>query len=274
MLNGFLNGVLLVFGGRGVGNVLLRWVSTTLLLALMSGMTAGIWLCRRDVHSCFWLGLLPVGSLSVTLLSLVLSSSLLVYKVLLSEWRRQQHEMRRVSGRSEQQQESFCRLSTGMLRSILLLIVAAATAATGMGLTTLRLSHDLCRTLLDSCGVSGTSQHLQNVAGRLTDLRQRCSVSREGDQDMPLHRCEGFTEDFPSPQPYASYIKALEEEFSCSGFCYPLSDAPLWTSSTKACATPLAKRLWETAVAAGVSSAVVGSFIVIFGIALYNYDEL
>jgi len=272
--NIFATSLLAGLDKRGSRGICLR---STLLLSMVGATVAagfGLWLCFLNVHVRFWLGDLPIMCLVPCSVAVALLSFVLLYQIYLSSHRRMQQEEKAKIMMHLVDKDFSMRLSRHTLRLLFVIIVASCSASAVLGYFVAVSGHEVFVSLTKECGKSGNTKSIQNMHKKLEDFRQshKCSA------DKSLDTCKGYSKVFVSPAPFASYLKVLELEKDCGGFCS--YEAPLFNvspdSSVKqeACAKKIGRRLLSITYVIGVPAMVGGVLFGMLGCLLYSYDGL
>lgn len=273
MKNNFTASLLVSLDQKGYRGMCLR---TTLFFALFGTMLAagsGLSLCYLNVHVRFWLGDLPIVCLAPCTAALALLSLALLYQIFLSSHRRHhQEEKKRILNSLDK--DFSMRLSPRTLRILIVIIIAMSLAAAVLGYFVVVSGHEMSVSLVKDCGKSGNTQSIQNMRKRLEDFEQshKCSAGKS------LDTCSGYSKAFPAPAPFASYLKVLEIEKDCGGFCS--YKAPLFNVSPdksvkqEACAKKLGRRLLSITFVIGVPAMAGGALFSTLGCLLFSYDGL
>eukprot|EP00930_Biecheleria_cincta_P082430 TRINITY_DN72165_c0_g1_i1.p1 TRINITY_DN72165_c0_g1~~TRINITY_DN72165_c0_g1_i1.p1 ORF type:complete len:283 (+),score=45.94 TRINITY_DN72165_c0_g1_i1:156-1004(+) len=257
---------------KGLRGICLR---TTLFLSLVGATAAagsGLLLCYLNVHIRFWLGDLPIVCLAPCTAALALLSFVLLYQIFLYSHRRAQQEKKWIVNLVDK--DFSMRLSRHTLRLLFVTIVATSLAAAVLGYFVVVSGHEMSVSLMKECGKSGNTKSIQNMHQRLEDFAQshKCSASKS------LDSCNGYSKVFPSPAPFASYLKVLELEKDCGGFCS--YKAPLFNVSPdksvkqEACAKKMGRRLLSITYVIGVPAMVGGVLFSMLGCLLLCYDGI
>lgn len=271
--NDFATSLLAGFEKRGPRGCCLR---SSLLLSMVGATVAagfGLWLCFTNVHVRFWLGDLPIICLVPCNVALAMLSFVLLYQIYLSSHRRLHQEEKAKILHSVDKDFSM-RLSRHTLRLIFVIIVAMCSAGAVLGYFVAVSGHEVLVSLTKECGKSGNTKSIQKMHKRLEDFghSHKCSAGKS------LDTCKGYSEVFSSPAPFASYLKVLELEKDCGGFCS--YEAPLFNVSPdksvkkEACAKKLGRRLLSITYVIGVPAMVGGVLFGMLGCLLYSYDGL
>lgn len=273
MTNGFTGSLLVSLDQKGFRGTCVR---TTLFLSLIGSTLAagsGLSLCYLNVHVRFWLGDLPIVCLACCTTALALQSFVLLYQILLSSYRRHYQEEKKKLLNSLDKDFSL-RLSPRTLRMLFVIIIATSLAAAILGYFVVVSGHEMSVSLVKECGKSGNTKSIQNMHKRLEDFGQshKCGAGKS------LDTCNGYSKAFPAPAPFASYLKVLEIEKDCGGFCS--YKAPLFNVSPdksvkqEACAKKLGRRLLSITFVIGVPAMAGGALFSTLGCLLLSYDGL
>lgn len=248
-------------------------------VAAIGGAGLGLWTFTHDVSLRFWLGDLPRATLSVLLASLSLLFAILLFRLWTLVMRKYHSDHvglhRRVSTNLDLPQPF--QLSARFLRHSFALIAASGAAAAALGGLTLNLGTGMVDSLTAFCGAGGASAEIEQVYQDLWAFQSRCHED-PADSGAPVQSCPGFLDAFPLPAPYARYLKVLEDQEGCAGFCRA-ADAPLFVrpegfQRREACAAAVGAKIWTATHAVGVGSIVVGALLAVIGTAFCVYDEL
>lgn len=267
-----------VWDGPSCTGCVSRWFTFCTLAALAAAVGLQLRTCLLDLHVRFWLGSLPSQALEVLLASMAVAFLLLCYRVWAAALRQYQMEQER---RKREASRSFghdygpssdsrrWRLSARSLRLVFAVQVVLALAAAILGGLTLRLGSQISVSLTSSCGSSGATQEIEYTYQKLWDFRSRCHQQPDS-AGLPTDDCPGFRTEFPAPAPYARYLKVLEAEEGCSGFCH-LNVAPLFSlvggaARRQACGIRLGLRLFELSQWIGCTAATLGGLLAITGL--------
>lgn len=227
----------------------------------------GLWHMTGDLHSHFWLGRMP----ELTLAVLTLSSFVIVVIIYRKNSGRQQHLFYKGGSVSFYRRQFV----------VVLLLVLAVLAC---GAQTLRSGASVSSSLATQCGAANTtSGSLEAAHKRLVDFAGRCRHAAGPDGwALPVDQCPGFEDAFPSPAPYAMYLRRLELRDSCAGFC-ERTNRPLFAAlpaearrariDLPSCSQTLADHLWHVALLVGAPSIAVGALILGVAVFCYFFDE-
>lgn len=265
-VNSFVSSLLYACEASSVLGFLVRCVTWLVFIAGFGAGGLGIWFCRHNLHVRFWLQDMPLVTLLVMETTLCLAAFLLVYKAVIN------------ASRAIRRGGNFpCMLSTRTVRFLFLVITLLAFATVVLGALTVRFSDVIAESLGVRCGVSGVSRGLEQMYQQLAIFRARCSSS--AGKVMNVDQCDGFSQAFPPPSPYVRYLKILEGQFGCSGFCRHNSPGLFDSAGTPpglqvSCSVSLSQFLWKYSQLLTVPAIALGSFLSLAGAALYSYDEL
>lgn len=256
---------------KGCAGVCMR--SLVFLGTLGSVIYAGSVLlyCAHNVHVRFWMGDLIIVSLSIYLAALVPATLMLIYKICLTSHQRHAKDLQRALGRSAVQEEFSCRCSAKTLRFILLVMTFLAALAAIMAYCVVSSGMNVSSTLMLQCGKVGISQALAQKDAALLEFRSGCTEGRA------LDICQGFTQAFPPPAPYVSYIKVMEYELDCAGWCdyhKPFFNMDAAQFHDESCALRLGHHLWTISTIAGAPVLAGASLLAAVGFVFYGYDGL
>mmetsp|Transcript_3409 Transcript_3409/g.8053 ORF Transcript_3409/g.8053 Transcript_3409/m.8053 type:complete len:286 (+) Transcript_3409:100-957(+) len=255
---------------RGCAGVCVR--SVVLLGTLGSVVYSALDLvyCLHNVHVRFWLGDIIIVCLAVHLAALVPAVVMLTYKICVTSHRRGLKELSKTThGSSSTQEDYSCRMSAKTLRFIFVLLTLLSSLAAVLGYLVVTNSTNTSAALLAECGDSGNSAALAKRDAMLADFR-----SSSGCQESSLDACPGFAKAFPPPAPFASYIKVLEFELDCGGWCSYHRPFFNPAASTEACSIHLSRHLWAVATFTGAPVMVSAALLAMVGFLLYSYDGL
>eukprot|EP00931_Biecheleriopsis_adriatica_P016304 TRINITY_DN12057_c0_g1_i2.p1 TRINITY_DN12057_c0_g1~~TRINITY_DN12057_c0_g1_i2.p1 ORF type:complete len:287 (+),score=60.76 TRINITY_DN12057_c0_g1_i2:193-1053(+) len=259
---------------RGCVGVMLRFFVFFVICGSTVLTGFALWFCFRNVHVRFWLGDLPVIALAISLAALVPTSVLLIYKISITTHRNamKAHSRRQAAlGNAVEDKDHSWRLSLRTLRFTFMLICLLSLAAVVLGYFVVMSGMEMSGSLMMECGSKGNTKAIESMHSQLVDFQQKKQCSTKASLDS----CSGFDEEFPPPAPFASYIKVLEFEQECGGFCK--YSAPLFNTgetSNEACARSLGHFLWLVSCCVGVPALVGGTMLAFLSFLLYNYDGL
>lgn len=242
--------------------------------AILTGFA--LWFCFHNVHVRFWLGDLPVISLAISLAALVPTIGLLIYKsIVVGRRRGTKDRIRQLqaagSRASVDDKDLSWRMSLRMLRFTFLLICILSLLAVVLGYFAVMSGLEMSGALMLECGSKGNTKAIEAMHSKLVEFKGEHGCNA----DAPLDACSGFDEEFPPPAPFVSYLKVLEFEKECGGFC--TYSAPLFNTdepNTEACARSLGHFLWLVSCCIGVPALVGGTMLAFLSFLLYNYDGL
>eukprot|EP00440_Ansanella_granifera_P038568 gb/GFBE01041847.1/.p1 GENE.gb/GFBE01041847.1/~~gb/GFBE01041847.1/.p1 ORF type:complete len:289 (+),score=56.24 gb/GFBE01041847.1/:1-867(+) len=274
--NDFVTGMLKSQEKRGLSGCMMRF-----FVFLVSGGStvitgAALVFCFHDVHTRFWLGDLPIVCLAVSLSALLPTSFMLIYRALMSSHRKSAQDTKKLqkrsgTGHSFDDKDWSYRMSLQSLRFVFMLICILSSAAAVLGYFVVMSGVEMSGSLTAECGASGNSQAVEAEHAELVEFQS----SNQCDTGSSLDECSGFDKAFPPPAPFASYLKVLEFEQECGGFCSyskPLFNTD--SNSTEACARRLGRYLWSVASCVGVPAMVIGSLLAFLSFLFYSYDGL
>lgn len=265
---------------RGKLGCCLRWLSTILLGGLTAAACTGAWLCFHNLHLRFWLGVYMHATLATLAVALGLSFFAMGYKAWLTAYRLWQRELRkRNQGRCEfQNQEAPLVLSLRSLRCVFLLVALSAAGSIGLGCAAFYKSHVVFDSLKHRCGHGGTMQALEATYQDLRAFEEKCHKLPEN-KHKGTHECPGYAEAFPAPAAFAGYIRLLEWESGCMGFCHHARRALFAVSKKEVpfpdgCAAYLGDYIWRASLAVSSLAVALGSCLLFLGLALLSLEEL
>lgn len=263
--NDFTSFLLRCYDSRSCGGVCLR---TVVLLGSIGSVIYTISVLTysaHNVHVRFWLGDLIIVCLSIYLAALLPAFFMLMYKICVNAQRRVILKDPRARGHED---PSRCSLKT--LRFIFMVMTLLASLAAVLGYIVVSNGMDVSSSLLLQCGKSGNSEALASKDLALGEFQsaQRCTRS--------LDACHGFAEAFPPPAPYVSYLKVLEYELDCAGWCgahQPFFNLQAATGHEEACALRLGRHLWTVSTVAGAPTMAGGALLAALGFLFYNSES-
>lgn len=236
--------------------------------------------CAHDIHARFWLGDLPAYALWASALALAPLLLLLGYGAYLTLYRSLQRRARGASsmgGRHMEKQFDYV-MTARQVSFVCAWVLLLSLTAVVLGAGVLYTGSIMSEVLSSRCGEEGISEQLDNAHSDLVEFRRECYASPEGD-GKPVNLCPGFREAFPPLSPFPTYLKVLEENLECAGFCKQI-EIPLFAPDTakeatqEACGARLARVLWKVSFLSGVPSLVVGCLGGLAAWALFRHDEL
>jgi len=239
---------------------------------------------RQSMHTAFWLGLLPLYALFVTMIALGVSFSIMVRIRAVQYFRHHS-----AAGKSKMRNQikdtrACCEPTPRVLRLLLLLVAATAVAAVVLGGMVLKSGREVIGGLQDGhCGKSGVSQDLDRVQTKLVDFQEKCHANAESKKSL-VHNCPGFREAFPDPDTKVDYLAQLEASEDCTGFCSkpptPLFTAKLPAPSihgaapNPACVQIVQHEVALASVLMGALPIVLGSLLCVKSCLLFDFDHL
>mmetsp|Transcript_91075 Transcript_91075/g.253572 ORF Transcript_91075/g.253572 Transcript_91075/m.253572 type:complete len:301 (+) Transcript_91075:200-1102(+) len=263
--------VLMVAEASGTLGCIMRWSWISVLFCLMAAATVGALLCARDLHVRFWLGEVPELSLASLAVAVGLTLFIVCYRVWVLSYRGHPR-----LGARKATSDAPCLLSLRTLRTICFLLAFAACSAFGLGVVTIRFGQDMSNVLITRCGHSGATRSMEQVHQELVVFRNQCHKGR-ADRAKTVDQCPGYADAFPPPAPYATYLKLLEMQSGCTGFC-KRGIGPLFTNSValkhQSCAAHLGEYVWHVSLMVAWPALALGAFFVAFGTALLLYEDL
>jgi hypothetical protein len=234
----------------------------------------------HDIHARFWLGELPAYALWASALAVAPLLHLLGYGAALAFYRGLQ---RRAQGASSMggapPEKRFCYAMTARgLSRVCLLVLLFASLAVVLGSGMLYLGSIISDALMNRCGASGISYQLEHALSSLVDFRAECYSSSKS-EGKPVNFCPGFQDTFPPPSPFVTYLKVLEENLECTGFCTKTEGRlfaldPAQGAAGDACGPRLARVLWKVALLSGAPALAVGFLSGLAAWVLCRHDEL
>lgn len=276
-LSDFVVAVFGIFDGTGYKGSTIRWSAVVLLTSLTASAAAGAWLCARDLHLRFWLGEVPQLALASLSASLALTLFALCYTDWVHSQRLHQRNLRRHGAKGNLDSPSL--LSRRSLRSLFFLLAFFAFSSTGLALLTVHFGHAMASMLGGRCGHSGTTHAIEHTHEKLRVFRNQCHKNHM-DRSKPVDQCPGYIDAVPPPAPYATYIKLLEMESGCTGFCKrghgTLFARPGSASirSRQTCAAYLGGYIRTVSLVVAVPVIIMGAFLTVVGVALLLYEDL
>lgn len=221
----------------------------------------------HDIHARFWLGGLPAYALWSSALALGPFLYLLGYGSCLAVYRNLQRRARgtnsTMGGMPLEKRFGYVMTARTVAR-VCALVVLLAFIAAGLGSGMLYVGCITWDALMNRCGAEGISYQLEHTHSSLADFRTECYSSPDND-GKPVSFCPGFREAFPPPSPFVTYLKVLEENLECVGFCtktggrmFALGAAREASGDEEACGPRLARVLWKVTLFSGVPALVVG----------------
>lgn len=265
VVNSFVSSLVYTCESSTLSGFLIRSLTWLVFVAGFGGGGLGIWFCRHNLHVRFWLQDMPLVTLIVMETTLCFAAVLLVYKAIIN------------ASRAMRRGNPPCMLSTRTVRFLFLVITLLAFSTVVLGALTVRFSDVITESLGVKCGWSGVSRGLEQTYQQLAVFRARCSAA--AGKIMNVDQCDGFSQAFPPPSPYVRYLKILEGQFGCSGFCHYNSPSLFDNTGAPAglqasCSSSLNQFLWKYSQLITVPALALASFLSLAGAALYSYDEL
>jgi hypothetical protein len=160
------------------------------------------------------------------------------------------------------------------------LVVLLAFIAVALGSGMLYVGLIVRDALTNRCGAEGVAYQLEHTHSSLADFMTECYSNPEND-GKPVSFCPGFREAFPPPSPFVTYLKVLEENLECVGFCtktdgrmFTLGAARGASVDWDACGPRLARVLWKVSLFSGVPALVVGCLGGLMAFVISRQDEL
>lgn len=234
----------------------------------------------HDIHARFWLGELPAYALWASALALAPLLYLLGYGASLAFYRGLQKRAQGTSsmGGAPPEKRLCYAMTVRSLSRVCLLVLLFASLAVALGSGMLYLGSIISDALLNKCGASGISYQLEHALSSLVDFRAECYSSSKS-EGTPVHFCPGFQETFPPPSPYVTYLKVLEENLECTGFCTQTEGRlfaldPVQKAAGDACGPRLGRVLWQVTLLSGALALAVGSLSGLAAWVLCHHDEL
>jgi len=238
--------------------------------------------CSHDIHARFWLGDLPAYALWASALALAPLLLLLAYGAYLTLYRSLQRRARGASsmgGRHIEKQFDYV-MTARQVSFVCAWVLLLSLTAVVLGWGVLYMGSVMSDVLSNRCGEEGISEQLDRAHSDLVEFRRGCRSSPEGDDGQPVNLCPGFREAFPPPSPFPTYLKVLEENLECAGFCRRIENRLFFPETANeavqedACGARLARVLWKVSLLSGVPSLVVGCLSGLAAWALFRHDEL
>jgi len=279
--NKAVTGMLNFHGQRGCTGVLARTFIGLTLFGSTATCAVGLWYSYHDVHIRFWLGDLPIVSMAVTLSTLAITSFMLIYKSMVNSQRGRQNAQRASSkssgggGGSLIEAESKIRFSLRTLRLILIMITILSVVSATLGFLVVKSGLEMSSSLTSNCGMEGNSLSITKVEHSLQAFYKVCQQDT-ANKGKEVDECPGFAEEFPAPAPYPSYLKIMEYENKCSGFCaHGTTIFNLEQPKVEGvCGKILGVYLWSISYAVGVPSIFAGMALAIMSLLLLSYEGL
>jgi hypothetical protein len=261
-------------------NACMRYFVAFLCFGVLVYLVVFALVCMHDLHARFWLGMLPAHAQWAAVLAFGPLLLLLGYGAYLTLYRDLQRKARvasSVGGRYSERQFDLT-VTARQLWMVCAWIVIASIISVVTGAGLLYVGSIISDALQNQCGAEGISLQLDHTLTSLENFRNRCHESPEH-SGGPVNFCPGFQEAFPPPSPFVTYLKVLEENLHCAGFCTKI-DSPLFalgeaeSKSQEACAGRLARLLWTVTLLSGVPAVVVGVLSGLTALLLGSHDEL
>lgn len=234
----------------------------------------GAWYCAKDLHVRFWLGEAPYLSLAALAVSLSLMLTVVCYQAWVNGQREREAFFRQINPKH---QGAMYVLPLWILRLTFLLLCCGGWVAAGFAAVTLLSARELGESLGSGCSQGATTGSIERVYLEISSFRNQCH-EEEADLAKPADQCAGFAEAFPEPAPYAMYLKLLELESGCAGFCAPGHGSLFARQGSgrgrPTCAAYLGSYVWQVALAAAVPAAVLGVGLAFFGGALLTNEDM
>jgi len=281
MTRGVAGALMLVCEGGQWHNTCARYFVACSLIGALVYLTVFALICMHDLHARFWLGYLPAYVLGAAALAVGPLLFLLGYSMYLSFNRNRQRKARGASsmgGRFNERQADYLTLKAWKVWTMCQCVLAASVLSWVLAGSMLYTGSTISDALLQRCGEQGISKQLDATHSRLAEFSAGCASGPDS-EDMPVHLCPGFEEAFPPPSPFVTYLKVLEENLECAGFCSQV-ESPLFSMNAaeeaqlEACGARLAGVLWKVSLLAGVPAMVAGGLSFVAAYALINHDEL
>jgi len=269
-----------IFEGKQPHNVCVQvFVAFASFGALVYTVVLGL-VFSHDIHARFWLGDLPAYALWASALALSPLLYLLGYGACLTFYRGLQRRARGASsmGGIPPEKRSRYTMTVRSVSRVCVLALFFAFLAVVLGSGMLYLGSIISDALMNRCGAEGISYQLEHTLSSLVDFRAECHSSSESD-GKPVNLCPEFHEAFPSPSPFVTYLKVLEENLECSGFCTTTEGRlfaldPAEEAAGDACGPRLARVLWRVALLSGAPALAVGCLSGLAAWVLCHHDEL
>lgn len=233
------------------------------------------------MHTAFWLGLLPLYALFVTMIALGVSFSIMV-RIRAVQYFRHHSFLSKKRGQIKDTR-ACCEPTPRVLRLLLLLVAATAVAAVVLGGMVLKSGREVIGGLQDGhCGKSGVSQDLDRVQTKLVDFQAKCHSNAESKKSL-VHNCPGFREAFPDPDAKVDYLAQLEASEDCTGFCSKpptrlfTAKPPAPTKGSApdpACVQIVQHEVALASVLMGALPIVLGSLLCVKSCLLFDFDHL
>jgi hypothetical protein len=260
----------------------MRVIACSSFSTLVSLVVFGL-IFSHDIHARFWLGGLPAYALWSSALALGPLLYLLGYGVCLTSYRTSiLHSERRLNsmGGHEAWKRFGYVMTARTVSRVCALIVLLAFIAVVLGSGMIYVGLIIRDALMNRCGAEGISYQLEHTHSSLLDFRTECYSNPEND-GRPVTFCPGFRDAFPPPSPIVTYLKILEENLECVGFCtktdgrmFALGAARGASGDGDACGPRLARVLWKVSLLSGVPALVVGCLSGLIACATSHQDEL
>mmetsp|Transcript_28761 Transcript_28761/g.72818 ORF Transcript_28761/g.72818 Transcript_28761/m.72818 type:complete len:276 (+) Transcript_28761:104-931(+) len=243
---------------RGTGNGL-ESLSVVFYVGVTTLTLLGLWRYEHNLHGRFWLGDLPVVTLLVFLMALLAAFAIFVAVVVVG----------RTRGDRKRERGAF------LIRCTCTLMILLALATAVLGHITVRVGDDISHSLAENCGDTGTSKAIQQVHHELETFHSECQQQHVG---KVADECPGFVDRFPAPAPYARYLKVLEQESGCAGFCHHAKRRLFFNSSQHTvrrpgCAAYLGAKVDSIARSIGVPCVALGLIYALLGVLLLRYGK-
>lgn len=148
-----------------------------------------------------------------------------------------------------------------------------------LGYVLVRFGQETSGVLTSDCGSGGTTHAIERAREDLAVFRKACHRTEDG-HGKAADECPGFELAFPPPAPYVLYLKVLELEERCAGFCHssqplflPGSDLPR-QQRRGGCAVHIGRRIFLVSSLVGVPAVLFGACLAVLGLTLCFFKEL
>jgi len=276
-----VNSLTVIFEGTQPCNVCVQvFVAFASFGALVYSVVLGL-VFSHDIHARFWLGNLPAYALWASALALGPLLYLLGYGGCLRLYRGLQRRARAASsmGGILPEKRSGYAMTVRSVSRVCVVALFFAVLAVVLGSGMLYMGSIISDDLMDRCGAEGISYQLEHTLSSLVDFRTECYSSPESD-GKPINFCPGFHEAFPPPSPFVTYLKVLEENLECTGFCTVTEgrlfapDPPAEEAAGDVCGRRLSRVLWRVTWLSGAPALVVGWLSGLAAWVLCHHPEL
>lgn len=266
--------------GRQWHNICVRYFLACTSVGALVYLLVFALICLHDLHARFWLGSLPAYALAAAAAALGPLLLLLGYGTYLAVYRDLRRRARGASsmgGRYSEKQFDYT-LTARQVSSVCLWVLLFSLLSLALGCGVIYVGAIISDSLASSCGVEGISYQLEHTHNNLATFQENCQADSES-AGKPVNLCPGFHEAFPPPSPFVTYLKVLEDNLECAGFCAQV-DRPLFALEAEQqalldpCAGRLARLVWVVSLLSGLPAVVVGALSGLAAWALSNHDEL